>query len=204
MASIVVTGDTSGSITLSAPAVAGSNTLTLPASTGTILTTTSPKTGNVIQVVQAVETATVSGTNLASSNSWGTALSASITPSSSSSKILVMYSLAASYGATADPPICFRLARGSTAIFIGNAAGSRIQATIGYMSTPDKNGMMCIAGSYLDSPSTTSSTTYNAQLASRGSGASSGPWYLNRGYDDTDVNERQRGASSIILMEIAG
>jgi hypothetical protein len=36
MASIVVTGDTSGSITLSAPAVAGTNTLTLPASTGTI------------------------------------------------------------------------------------------------------------------------------------------------------------------------
>jgi hypothetical protein len=159
--------------------------------------------GSVLQVVQAVETATLSGTNLASSNSWGTALSASITPSSSSSKILVMYSLAASYGTTGDPQLCFRLARGATAIFIGNAAGSRIQATIGYMSTPDRNGMMCIAGSYLDSPSTTSSTTYNAQLASRGTTASSGPWYLNRGSDDSDVSERQRGASSVILMEIA-
>jgi hypothetical protein len=39
MASVVINGDTSGSVTLSAPAVAGSNTLTLPASTGTVLTT---------------------------------------------------------------------------------------------------------------------------------------------------------------------
>jgi len=41
MSSIVVSGDTSGSITIAAPAVAGTNTLTLPANTGTILTTAS-------------------------------------------------------------------------------------------------------------------------------------------------------------------
>ena len=41
MASIKLTGDTSGEITISAPAVAGTNTLTLPASTGNILTSTS-------------------------------------------------------------------------------------------------------------------------------------------------------------------
>ena len=40
MASIKLTGDTSGVITVSAPASAGTNTLTLPASTGTLLTTT--------------------------------------------------------------------------------------------------------------------------------------------------------------------
>lgn len=38
MADIVLTGDTSGSITVAAPAVAGTNTLTLPASTGTMIT----------------------------------------------------------------------------------------------------------------------------------------------------------------------
>jgi len=41
MASIKLTGDTSGEITISAPAVAGTNTLTLPATTGNILTSTS-------------------------------------------------------------------------------------------------------------------------------------------------------------------
>ena len=42
MASIKLTGDTSGEITISAPAVAGTNTLTLPASTGTVVTSNSP------------------------------------------------------------------------------------------------------------------------------------------------------------------
>lgn len=41
MASIVVAGDTSGSITLAAPAVAGTNTITLPTNTGTMITTAS-------------------------------------------------------------------------------------------------------------------------------------------------------------------
>ena len=37
MSSVVISGDTSGSITLQAPAVAGSNTFTLPAATGTVM-----------------------------------------------------------------------------------------------------------------------------------------------------------------------
>jgi len=45
MASIVVSGDTSGAITIAAPAVAGTNTLTLPTNTGTIITTASTFAG---------------------------------------------------------------------------------------------------------------------------------------------------------------
>lgn len=45
MSSIVVSGDTSGAITIAAPAVAGTNTLTLPANTGTVLTTASTFAG---------------------------------------------------------------------------------------------------------------------------------------------------------------
>jgi len=41
MASVVVNGDTSGAVTLSAPAVAGTVTVTLPSTTGTMLTTAS-------------------------------------------------------------------------------------------------------------------------------------------------------------------
>jgi hypothetical protein len=37
MSSVVISGDTSGAITLSAPAVAGTNTITLPAATGTVM-----------------------------------------------------------------------------------------------------------------------------------------------------------------------
>ena len=35
MSSVILTGETSGTLTLSAPLVAGSNTVTLPAATGT-------------------------------------------------------------------------------------------------------------------------------------------------------------------------
>lgn len=40
MSSIVVSGDTSGAITVAAPAVAGTNTITLPTSTGTAVVST--------------------------------------------------------------------------------------------------------------------------------------------------------------------
>ena len=44
MSSVVISGDTSGSITLSAPAVAGSTTITLPAENGTLLSSVTPGT----------------------------------------------------------------------------------------------------------------------------------------------------------------
>lgn len=46
MASIVVAGDTSGTVTLSAPATAGTTTLTLPTTTGTVLASNSASTIN--------------------------------------------------------------------------------------------------------------------------------------------------------------
>lgn len=45
MASIVISGDTSGAVTLTAPAVAGTPTLTLPTTSGTIITTASTFAG---------------------------------------------------------------------------------------------------------------------------------------------------------------
>ena len=50
MSSVVISGDTSGAITLAAPAVAGTNTLTLPAVTGNVLTSVS--TGTIVAMVQ--------------------------------------------------------------------------------------------------------------------------------------------------------
>ena len=87
MASIVLAGSSSGSVTVAAPAAAGSTTLTLPAVTGTVITTTSPKAGNIIQVVQAVKTDTFTTSSTSFVDITG--LSVTITPSSSSSKILV-------------------------------------------------------------------------------------------------------------------
>ena len=61
MASIVVSGDTSGAVTISAPAVAGTTTLTLPTATGTLATLTTPSFGTTIGVGGATASASGSG-----------------------------------------------------------------------------------------------------------------------------------------------
>ena len=70
MASIKLTGDTSGEITISAPAVAGTNTLTLPATTGTVLDTNSSlASSNLTGALPALNGSAL--TNLTSGNLTG-------------------------------------------------------------------------------------------------------------------------------------
>ena len=65
MSSVVIAGDTSGTVTLAAPAVSGTTTLTLPATTGTVLTS-----GTAVTVAQGGTglTAVGSSGNLLTSN----------------------------------------------------------------------------------------------------------------------------------------
>ena len=66
MSSVIIAGDTSGTVTLAAPAVAGTTTLTLPTTSGTIVTSASSLTssqlpaGSVLQVVSTIKTDTYS------------------------------------------------------------------------------------------------------------------------------------------------
>lgn len=193
--SIVLQGSTSGSITLQEPAVAGSTVLDLPAVSGTILTTTSPKAGNVIQVVSTTKTDAFSSTT---ASAWTdiTGMSASITPTSSSSKILIMVQL---YGSSRYNGYG-RLVRGTTPIFIGDAAGSRPQASVGsFYNYADNNIVTTQPIIGLDSPSTTSSTTYKVQFW-----ILNGTFTCNRSINDSNDADTGRGYSSITLMEIAG
>jgi hypothetical protein len=167
--SIVLVGSTSGSITLQEPAVAGTTVLDLPATSGTILTTGSsgqsiPKaalpTGSVLQVVQgsfSTQTDTTSNTYS------DTGLTASITPTSSSSKILVLVSqtgLVKFGGSGSGPYMALRLLRSGSEIII-------FERQILYTGTTlEVNQSASIV--YLDSPATTSSTTYKTQFRQAG------------------------------------
>jgi hypothetical protein len=87
MANIAISGDTSGAVTLFAPAVSGTTTLTLPTTNGTIVTTGTPASGNIIQVVNATffsQTSTTGSTYVAST------VSATITPKFATSKIFMV------------------------------------------------------------------------------------------------------------------
>ena len=194
MANIVLTGDTSGAITVAAPAVAGSNTITLPASTGTIITDTSPKTGNILQVVSVTKDTSFTTTSTSFTDITG--LSVAITPSATSSKILVLMNVATS-NTTSTAITMTQLVRDSTAISIG-ASGETGEPCTGYTAQAGYD-MGQVAVQYLDSPSTTSATTYKLQLRTTNGSQTAA---VNR----TGEYQSQQGnvASGITLMEVAG
>ena len=176
MASVVITGDTSGSITLAAPAVAGTNTLTLPANTGTVITTASsgqsiPRAalpaGAVLQVVNNTIQTVGNYFSTSSSSLVSTGVSVSITPSSSTNKVLLTVNATVDLGAN-NGGIQGTIYRGATNL---GGSSTAIMATyyIGINSAGIANGTMSM--SFLDSPSTTSSTTYTIYVASSGGAA---------------------------------
>ncbi len=202
MSSILIAGNTSGSVTLSAPDVAGTTTLTLPSTSGTVLTNSSTisssslPAGSIVQVIQSTKTDATTVTSTSYVDITG--LSVSITPSSTSSKILIMYSVDA--GTNGD--ICHgygTLVRNSTEIFKADAAGIRRCST--FIVNTNGQGQYTFSGSYLDSPSTTSATTYKIQVLSSNGTAIA----INRsGRDDNNLGYDGRAVSSITVMEIKG
>jgi len=187
-----------GSVTLQEPSTASNLTLTLPATTGTVLTTATA--GTVLQVVSAIKTDSFSQ---AATNTFTdiTGLSVAITPTSASSKVLVTVSVGGA-SMTAAGAQAYRLVRGSTAIGVGTASGNR-QATSWRDFNGNSDGNVAHGGysfTFLDSPATTSSTTYKLQLV-----VQTGTGYINRSPNDSDVTEPwgTRPASTITVMEIA-
>ena len=154
--------------------------------------------GKVLQVVSTTKTDTFS-TSGNSSFVDVTGLSIAITPSSSSNKILVLWNLEIGHSATGNSMLTKWL-RGSTAISIGDAASNRQRALTGQTSaySNTNNTTRGKAGSFLDSPSSTSATTYKLQIFSDG-----GTIYCNRdgAYDDQTYSAT--GTSTITAMEIS-
>jgi hypothetical protein len=183
MSSVVISGDTSGAITLAVPAVAGTNTITLPASTGTIITTGSPQSGSVIQVVNATYSTAVSVSN---STYVDSGLTATITPKFSTSKILVLTMMHNEIDGGNNTGGNLRLYRGATLVWDGNNAGTLYNYALSGGSLQFSTLMNI---HYLDSPATTSATTYKIQG--------------NLSTGTTHIMQWQSIQSTMILMEIA-
>jgi len=157
--------------------------------------------GSIIQVVQTVKTDTFYS---ATSETWYdvTGMGATITPSKTTSKVLVQVNLGKVCGLNNN---VFKILRNSVLDNAGAAAGNRQQAhfTDSNMGR-DGNHTGSLSYSYVDSPATTSSLTYQLQV--RAEVTSSQGFGLNRSYNDTDATQgyNSRCSSTIILMEIAG
>lgn len=151
--------------------------------------------GKVLQVVQTLKTDTES----VSGNSFTdvSGLNVAITPSATSSKVLIMLTM--SMGGNGDVYPAFKLIRGSTTVTTAtNLQGSCISATFGkncYHSTNTEN----LSYTFLDSPSSSSEQTYKIQV--RPMLATGKIWYLNRPGDTSDGN-RYQGTTTLTAIEI--
>jgi hypothetical protein len=161
--------------------------------------------GSVLQVVTTTLPSVVS-TSAASVGTFYavSGLTVNITPKFSTSKILVLLDANMCSSSDSDQGVMYQITRGGSAIDIGDAASARSRVT---GVTPNGGNVgnvdfaipkvSCV---YLDSPATTSSTTYGVSVCST---SSSRTVYLNRTYSDTDNNYSGRSSSTITVMEIA-
>ena len=157
---------------------ASGDTITIPS--GATLTNSGTATGfgKVLQVVQTVLTTTTSTTSTSHVDISG--LSLSITPSSASSKIFVLVDMALSES-TANNLVAWNLVRNSTALAVGASAATYQQTGVAINDvTTGGNALLKQSTQYLDSPSTTSATTYKIQWKTSG-----GTIYINRRATDT-------------------
>ena len=171
--------------------------------TGTLASARVPN-GSVLQVVSTTKTDTATFSSTTTNTFVDLAgLSVTITPTSASSKILVFFTVNVTRSSSATQHV--RLMRDTTAIGVGDAAGSRLQDTVITRDSPSGDVPYSLwignlNGSYLDSPSTTSATVYKLQGTL---GVSySGTFYINRSGDDANADYGGRPISSITVMEI--
>jgi len=164
--------------------------------------------GKILQVKQAVKTDTSSTTSTSfitipgtDESGSGSEFEVNITPSATSSKILVTWNIhfAVPAGIYSGGT---RLRRDTTTIFVGDTSSSRTRATnwvVGWNSHGGRNPWS-IGGTYLDSPNTTSATTYSIQYMS---GYNASTVYINQGYLWDDAAPVGLCPSSITCQEIA-
>ena len=156
--------------------------------------------GKILQVVQNVKSDTGSWTGTQGRTDTG--LSATITPSASTSKILMLWNITIGYESSASQWF-LHLDRGGTEIGQGDTAGSRKFSNhnpINFQNINEEYICNTETGSYLDSPNTTSATTYKVQHSHVGAGNT---FYINRSHDDRQyTGYDSRAISNIILMEI--
>jgi len=145
--------------------------------------------GKVLQVVMGT---TNTGTSIASTSFTDTTLTATITPSSATSKILVLYSQQYKvFRGQTTQGAGLQLLRGATSIQGYGVSGHYAAFTFDGVSSGGAEFRTVTSGSYLDSPATTSSTTYKIQLACLYT-SNSGSIYAN---EDSSL-------SNMILLEI--
>lgn len=148
----------------------------------------------IAQVVTTAKTDTFTTTSATFTDVTG--MSVSITPTLSTSQILVLVQGNAGNNSAANGCF-FGLVRTATQIDLGDAALTRARVSAQTYS-PGDSRMVNFGLTFLDSPATTSATTYKLQTRVD----LAGTMYLNRSFNDSDLTSNGRAASTITVMEV--
>ena len=153
--------------------------------------------GKILQVKQTDKTDTFSGSATTFTDITG--LSVSITPSATTSKILVRAILLCGVGSNSYAG--FRLMRDSTAIGLPDAINNSTQSGFGHGAVSSANQnykLISTSQEFLDSPSSTSAITYKIQYI-----VWSNAVYVNRPVSLYNDRRDMLGRSSLTVTEVA-
>jgi len=160
--------------------------------------------GGIIQTVHTFSTTKIE------TSSDADIISATITPSSTSSKILFMYNGNVAQESTEGREWGFIAYRGSTQIRLGRNESSNSRATFQAFGTDNvavnsnHNGTYTITGILVDEPNTTSATTYKLAIEQFYTSGTTAPVKIGEsGWDGTGIEQVTNGYS-LTLMEISG
>ena len=141
----------------------------------------------------------ITATSFESSGTWTTIASISITPSSASN--LVKFEALLNLGLdSASYPAFLRVLRNGSQVHGGTPASNRPGVSISVTSGGTSYGMTANAINFIDAPASTSAVTYDIQVLTYASGYGIG---INRSSSDADISYYPRGASQLMLFELA-
>jgi|8_EtaG_2_1085327.scaffolds.fasta_scaffold172207_2 hypothetical protein len=172
--------------------------------TGTIPVDNS-KSGSILQVQSTLYNTPFTQAISANTSTAINNLSVNITPSSTSSKIMLFARFMGEYGTATNYDLVFFILRGSTKINVGVSEGDRTTGTIANFmgfynadadNTPDGTQLVTLDASH----NSTSQLTYHIGLQTRNADT----MYVNRTVGDSNSTATERFSSEIIAMEIKG
>jgi len=156
--------------------------------------------GGIVQTIMGETRTNVSQSIASGANGSSAVLSATITPTSTSSKVKISGSVTVGM----DNPsnlIYIKLFKGGSELSAASSSGSRQTGGIGSDLIDYAWQVSTIPFHYIDSPSTTSATTYQIYLSH--SSGNSMTVYLNRSHTNTNDSSYALTASHIILEEVS-
>ena len=161
------------------------------------LATSNLPEGSVLQVKSTLKTDKWTQTDAVAQTYYSpTGLSVSITPTSTSSKILIMASVTYCTSNVTWGSLCgLRIARGGSAI--GEGGSNFASGTVTGSVADNSSAYATVPLTFLDSPTSTDALTYQVQIAQRIGGT---PNIVVNG----DMAGTTVGSSIITVMEIAG